>query len=36
MMYDLLQMKTKCAIQVMKELAGSGYSILKEKCVAKC
>ena len=36
MMYDLLQMKTKCAIQVMKELAGSGYPILKEKCVTKC
>jgi hypothetical protein len=31
-MYDLLKMKNKYSIQVMKEPAGSGYPILQEKC----
>ena len=35
-MYDLLKMKKKYSIQVMKEPAVSGYLILQEKCVAKC
>jgi hypothetical protein len=26
----------RCSIQVMKELADSGYPILQEKCVAMC